>query len=159
MDIKKIVVCGAGVMGSGIAQVCANAGYEVWMYDLKEEFAQGGKNKIAAGLDRQVARGKMTQEQKDELLARLHPTVDLNCAADADLIMEEIRKECAVELFGEFQRKFDLVRWGIWYERTLQYNNSYYLPLYIKPYHKYYPVPSDQVAYSDGALNNNDYME
>ena len=48
MDIQKIVVCGAGVMGSGIAQVCANAGYEVWMYDLKEEYAQGGKDKIAA---------------------------------------------------------------------------------------------------------------
>ena len=45
MEIKKIVVCGAGVMGGGIAQVCANAGYEVWMYDLKEEYAQGGKNK------------------------------------------------------------------------------------------------------------------
>ncbi|MBR6731194.1 MAG: RagB/SusD family nutrient uptake outer membrane protein [Bacteroidales bacterium] len=91
--------------------------------------------------------------------AGLDPVQPITFSYDADLIMEEIRKECAVELFGEFQRKFDLVRWGIWYERTLQYNNSYYLPLYIKPYHKYYPVPSDQVAYSDGALNNNDYME
>ena len=97
MDIKKIVVCGAGVMGGGIAQVCANAGYEVWMYDLKEEYAQGGKNKIAAGLDRQVAKGKMTEEQKEALLARLHPTADINCAADADLIMEAVLEDVQVK--------------------------------------------------------------
>lgn len=97
MDIQKIVVCGAGVMGSGIAQVCANAGYEVWMYDLKDEYAQGGKNKIAAGLDRQVAKGKMTAEQKEALLARLHPTTDITCAKDADLIMEAVLEDVQVK--------------------------------------------------------------
>ena len=97
MDIKKIVVCGAGVMGGGIAQVCANAGYEVWMYDLKEEYSQGGKNKIAAGLDRQVAKGKMTEEQKEELLSRLHPTADIACAKDADLIMEAVLEDVQVK--------------------------------------------------------------
>ena len=97
MDIQKIVVCGAGTMGSGIAQVCANAGYEVWMYDLTEQFAQGGKNKIAAGLDRQVAKGKMTEEQKDTLLSRLHPTVDLTCAKDADLILEAVLEDIQVK--------------------------------------------------------------
>ena len=66
----KVAVFGAGTMGSGIAQVCANAGYEVWMYDLKDEYAQGGKNKIAAGLDRQVGKGKMTEEQKEDLRKR-----------------------------------------------------------------------------------------
>ncbi len=76
-----------------------------------------------------------------------------------DDILEEIRRECARELFGEFQRKFDLVRWGIWYERTSAYTNSGYLPSYIKPYHRYYPIPSDQVAYSEGALDNSEYME
>ena len=90
MDIKKIVVCGAGTMGGGIAQVCANAGFEVWMYDLKEEYSQGGKNKIAAGLEKQVARGKITEEQKDALLARLHPTTDINCASEADMIIEAV---------------------------------------------------------------------
>ena len=84
-------------MGGGIAQVCANAGYEVWMYDLKEEYSQGGKNKIAAGLDRQVAKGKMTEEQKEELLSRLHPTADINCAKDADLIMEAVLEDVKVK--------------------------------------------------------------
>lgn len=97
MDIQKIVVCGAGVMGGGIAQVCANAGYEVWMYDLKDAYAQGGKNKIAAGLDRQVAKGKMTAEQKEALLARLHPTTDITCAKDADLIMEAVLEDVQVK--------------------------------------------------------------
>lgn len=97
MEIKKIVVCGAGVMGGGIAQVCANAGYEVWMYDLKEEYSQSGKNKIAAGLDRQVAKGKMTEEQKEELLSRLHPTADIACAKDADLIMEAVLEDVQVK--------------------------------------------------------------
>ena len=105
MDIRKIVVCGAGTMGGGIAQVCANAGYEVWMYDLTEQFAQGGKNKIAAGLEKQVARGKMTPEQKDALLDRLHPTTSLDCAKDADLIMEAVLEDVQVkkDLFAKLE--------------------------------------------------------
>ena len=105
MEIKKIVVCGAGVMGGGIAQVCANAGYDVWMYDLKEEFAQGGKDKIAAGLDKQVARGKMTEAQKEELLSRLHPTADIACAADAQLVMEAVLENIQVkkDLFAKLE--------------------------------------------------------
>ena len=88
--MKKIVVCGAGVMGSGIAQVCAKAGYEVALWDLTVELAQRGKNGIAAGLEKQVARGKTTVEEKDALLANLTPTDDIACAADADLIMEAV---------------------------------------------------------------------
>lgn len=80
-------------------------------------------------------------------------------SSDQDLLLDEIQKECARELYGEFQRKFDLVRWGIWYERTVEYNNSGYIRDYIKPYHKFYPIPDDQVTYSGGALNNDDYLE
>ena len=103
--MKKIVVCGAGTMGGGIAQVCANAGYEVWMYDLKDEYAQGGKNKIAAGLEKQVSRGKITEEAKQELLDRLHPTSDISCAADADLIMEAVLENIQVkkDLFAKLE--------------------------------------------------------
>ncbi len=103
--IRKIVVCGAGTMGSGIAQVSANAGYDVWMYDLTEEFAQGGKNRIAAGLNRQIERGKMTEEQKNTLLDRLHPTTDLECAKDADLIVEAVLENIQVkkDLFAKLE--------------------------------------------------------
>ena len=105
MEIKKIVVCGAGVMGGGIAQVCANAGYEVWMYDLKEEYAQGGKDRIAAGLEKQILRGKMTAEQGEALLGRLHPTADISCAADADLIMEAVLEDIQIKkaLFAQLE--------------------------------------------------------
>lgn len=105
MQIKKIVVCGAGTMGGGIAQVCAAAGYEVWMYDLTEAFAQGGKERIATGLERQVTRGKMTAGDRDALLARLHPTTDLACAAEADLIMEAVLEDVQVkkELFAKLE--------------------------------------------------------
>ena len=73
-------------------------------------------------------------------------------------LMEEIRLECARELFGEFQRKFDLVRWGIWYERTLANSREDgYLRQYIKPCHRFWPIPADQVSYSGNALDNNEY--
>ena len=88
--MKNVVVCGAGTMGGGIAQVCATAGYEVWMYDIKMEFAEGGKNRIAAGFDRQIAKGKMTEEKKTEILGRLHPTIDISAARDADIIFEAV---------------------------------------------------------------------
>jgi hypothetical protein len=74
-----------------------------------------------------------------------------------EALMEEIRMERARELFGEFQRKFDLVRWGIWYERTVQYNDGMYLPDFIRPYHRYLPIPAEQITYSGGALDNREY--
>ena len=84
--------------------------------------------------------------------------VDLNYVGGSpDALMEEIRMERAKELFGEYQRKFDLVRWGIWYERTLAYNDGYYLKGYIRKCHKYLPIPEDQITYSGGALNNDEY--
>jgi len=76
-----------------------------------------------------------------------------------EALMEEIRLERARELFGEFQRKFDLVRWGIWYERTIQYNEGTYLNEFIKPCHRYLPIPQDQVTYSHGALDNKEYQD
>lgn len=76
-----------------------------------------------------------------------------------DALMEEIRRERAKELFGEFTRKFDLVRWGIWYERTKAYNNSKYLQNNIRPCHRYWPIPADQVTYSGGALDNSEYAQ
>ena len=123
MDIKKIVVCGAGTMGGGIAQVCANAGYDVWMYDIKTEFAEGGKSRIAAGLVKQVAKGKMTEEDKDALLSRLHPTVDISCARDADLILEAVLEIADVKkaLFAELEK--------ICPENTVIGTNTSYIPI------------------------------
>jgi len=71
--------------------------------------------------------------------------------------MTELQDERARELFGEFQRKFDLVRWGIWYERTKELNDYQQLRENIKPCHEYLPIPDTQVIYSGNALDNEEY--
>ena len=82
-----------------------------------------------------------------------------NVNFDDQALLEEIRKERGRELIGEYQRKFDLVRWGIWYERTSAYNEGQYIHDYIKPCHRYWPIPADQVSYSGNALDNKEYMQ
>lgn len=69
----------------------------------------------------------------------------------------EVQDERARELFGEHQRKFDLVRWGIWYERTKELNDYEELRQNIKPCHEYLPIPDTQVIYSGYALDNKEY--
>lgn len=83
----------------------------------------------------------------------------LDAALGAEELMQELRDERARELGGEFQRKFDLVRWGIWYEETLKYNTNSKIKDRIKPYHRYYPIPQTQCALSGGALTNDEYIE
>lgn len=76
-------------------------------------------------------------------------------------LLHEIQDEYARELFGEYQRKHDLVRWGIWYETVWKYNveeeNNTRLRANIKPCHEYYPIPDDQIINSHGALDNKEY--
>ena len=74
-------------------------------------------------------------------------------------IREEIMAERGRELFGEFQRKFDLVRWGTWYERTESETRSVAQKTNILPCHRYYPIPAVQVAYSGYALDNKEYEQ
>lgn len=72
-------------------------------------------------------------------------------------IKQEIWSERGRELFGEFNRKFDLVRWGVWYERTLEYTRKSKVVENILPCMEYYPIPDTQVSYSGGALDNKAY--
>ncbi|MGN1046217.1 MAG: RagB/SusD family nutrient uptake outer membrane protein, partial [Candidatus Cryptobacteroides sp.] len=74
-------------------------------------------------------------------------------------VLEEIQAERGRELFGEFQRKFDLVRWGIWYERTEAETRKTKLKENILPCHRFYPIPDVQVAYSGYALDNDEYHQ
>lgn len=100
----KIGVIGAGTMGSGIAQAFAQTeGYEVVLCDINEEFAANGKKKIAKGFEKRIAKGKMTQEDADQILAKITTGVKDICG-DCDLIVEaaienmEIKKETFKEL-------------------------------------------------------------
>lgn len=74
-----------------------------------------------------------------------------------DRLMDEIMAERGRELFGEFQRKFDLVRWGNWYQRTYTFSDSSSIKLNIQPCHEYYPIPDTEVVYSGYALDNKAY--
>ena len=88
MAIKKVFVIGAGQMGNGIAQVTAQAGYDVVMSDIKEEFVQKGIDTISKSLDRGVKKGTMTEAQKAEIMGRIKTTTDNANAKDADLVIE-----------------------------------------------------------------------
>ncbi|WP_066176076.1 3-hydroxybutyryl-CoA dehydrogenase [Bacillus marinisedimentorum] len=88
MDIKKVMVIGAGQMGSGIAQVCAMSGYEVFLHDLKQDFIDRGMSGINKNLSRQVEKGRMAEEDKEGTLSRLTQSTDLNNASSVDLVIE-----------------------------------------------------------------------
>jgi 3-hydroxyacyl-CoA dehydrogenase len=92
MEIKKVAVLGAGLMGHGITQVAAQTGkYEVYMRDIKQEFVDNGMRMINDSLQRYLKKGEITKAEVNETLGRIHPTIDVKEAvADADLIIEAV---------------------------------------------------------------------
>ena len=102
----KVAVIGAGTMGSGIAQTFAQAASveKVYLCDIKTEFAEGGFAKIKKGLDKQVAKGKKTQEEADKITAKIQTGLNDICA-DADLVVEAALEVMDIKknLFKELQ--------------------------------------------------------
>lgn len=101
----KVGIIGAGTMGSGIAQAFAQTdGYEVCLCDINEEFAQNGKNRIAKGFEKRVAKGKMEQAKADAILAKITTGVKDICT-DCDLIVEAALEvmEVKQQTFKELQ--------------------------------------------------------
>lgn len=102
--MKKVFVLGAGTMGSGIVQAFAQKGCEVIVRDIKDEFVERGIAGINKALSKKVAKGKMTEEDKEAILSRISGTTDMKLAADADLVVEaaienmKIKKEIFAEL-------------------------------------------------------------
>ena len=87
---QKVGVLGAGMMGAGIAYVCAKAGIDVVLKDVSAESAERGKGYSKTLVDKAVGRGRMTKEAADELLARITPTTDAADLAGVDLIIEAV---------------------------------------------------------------------
>ncbi|WP_202318480.1 3-hydroxyacyl-CoA dehydrogenase/enoyl-CoA hydratase family protein [Archaeoglobus neptunius] len=107
MEVKKICILGAGAMGSGIAQVCATAGYEVWVRDIKQEFLDRGKAVIEKNLQRAVSKGKIKEEKAKEILERIHFTLDMEEAVkDVDLVIEAVPEimDLKKQVFAEVQK-------------------------------------------------------
>lgn len=102
--MEKIFVLGAGTMGAGIVQAFAQKGYEVIVRDIKPEFVEKGIAGINKGLTKLVAKGKMIEEVKEDILSRISGTTDMSLAADCDLVVEaavenmKIKKEIFAEL-------------------------------------------------------------
>ncbi|MFC4321867.1 3-hydroxybutyryl-CoA dehydrogenase [Litchfieldia salsa] len=106
MTIEQVMVIGAGQMGAGIAQVCAVAGYSVFLHDTNQESLDRGYQRIEGNLKKQVDKGRLTLEQMEGALNKLIPTCRLDVAGEVDLVIEAIIENMVVkkELFKELER-------------------------------------------------------
>ncbi|MCT4607214.1 MAG: 3-hydroxybutyryl-CoA dehydrogenase [Marinisporobacter sp.] len=107
--MKKIGVLGTGTMGAGIIQIFAQNGCDVYMRARREESVDRGIKTVTKNLDRSVKKGKMTEEQKEEVLSRIHGSTELEIIKDCDLIIEAATEnmEAKKKLFAEID---ELVR-------------------------------------------------
>lgn len=125
MNIRTIFVAGAGQMGSGIAQVSAQAGYKTILRDIDEKFVEKGMANIRKNLQRKVDNNKMTSEEMDNILANLTPTTELELAAEADVVIEAIPEN--EKLKKEFMEKMD----NITPAHTILASNTSALPITV----------------------------
>lgn len=107
MKVNKVCIVGAGVMGSQLAQLLANNGYEVSMTDIEDRFVQNGMNTIKGNLKKYfVDKGKMTQEEADKVLGRIEGTTDLQRAVEGvQVVIESIPEE--MELKQQMFKRLD----------------------------------------------------
>lgn len=106
MAIKTIAVLGAGTMGSGIAQVAAQAGFEVILRDLEDNLVQRGLVGINKNLGRSVEKGRLKKEEAEKISARLRGTTNLEDLKEADLVIEAVVENMPLkkELYLELER-------------------------------------------------------
>lgn len=98
MEIKKVGVVGCGLMGHGITQVSAQAGYDVIVAEADQEKLDAGIGKITRQLARAVEKGRMEQADADAVLGRIQGTLDLNDFADCDLVVEAVTENLDLKL-------------------------------------------------------------
>jgi 3-hydroxybutyryl-CoA dehydrogenase len=98
VEIKKVGVLGAGLMGHGIAQVTAAAGYDVVLREVDDATLQNGVGKIEKQLAKSVEKGKSSQEDADAVRGRIRGTIDYNDLADCDLVIEALTEDLGVKL-------------------------------------------------------------
>ncbi|PZS00051.1 MAG: 3-hydroxybutyryl-CoA dehydrogenase [Candidatus Chloroheliales bacterium] len=105
-EVQLVGVVGCGLMGSGIAQIAAQSGYEVIVREVNQELLDAGMKRIKAVLDKDLAKGKISQDEYNATWGRLHPTLEIEAFADADLVIEAIVEQVAAkrELFAALDR-------------------------------------------------------
>lgn len=97
MKIKKVLVVGAGGMGAGIGQLCAQQGFEAVITDINQELSNKAKSNIEKGLSRRVAKGKIAEEDKNAILSRISTAGDLSPANDADFVIESASEDLEIK--------------------------------------------------------------
>ncbi|MBA3606024.1 MAG: 3-hydroxybutyryl-CoA dehydrogenase [Actinomycetota bacterium] len=104
--IERVGVVGAGLMGSGIAEVCARAGRDVVVREIDAAAAEAGQQRVTSSLDRGVRSGKLTEHARDESLSRLSFTTDVDELADRQLVVEAVVEDEAakVDIFRQLDR-------------------------------------------------------
>jgi 3-hydroxybutyryl-CoA dehydrogenase len=107
MDIKRVGVLGCGLMGHGIAQICAEAGWSVVVREVSQEKLDAGMAMIERQLARAVEKGKREQADADEVRGRITPTLDYGDIADSDLLIEAIIEDLGQKL--EMWREVDSI--------------------------------------------------
>ena len=96
-EIKTVAVLGAGTMGNGIAHAFARAGYRVILRDVEERFLERGMETIGKNLDREIKKGKLAEEEKSAVLARLKPVTDFSAIATADFVVEAVPEKIEIK--------------------------------------------------------------
>ena len=108
MEIKKICVLGAGLMGAGIAQTAAQAGFNVSIRDMEEKFVQNGMASIQKNIDRAVSKGKIDANAAHKIMSRIKGTIDLKEAVmDADMVIEAIIE--VMEVKKQVYKELDII--------------------------------------------------
>jgi 3-hydroxybutyryl-CoA dehydrogenase len=120
---KKLAVIGAGLMGSGIAQVSAQAGWEVVLRDVTDEALKRGTDGIRASFDKFVGKGKLAAADAEAALGRITTTTDLDAAADADVVVEAVFEK--IDVKREIFRTLD----GLVKDETILASNTSAIPI------------------------------
>ncbi len=107
MDIQKPFIIGAGIMGSGIGQLCAQQGLEATVVDVSADIIDTARTKVARGLQGRVEKGKITQEEMDAVLSRINWQTDVNLAAESDFVVEAVYEN--LDLKKEIFQKLDVI--------------------------------------------------
>ncbi|SFH73944.1 3-hydroxyacyl-CoA dehydrogenase [Tindallia magadiensis] len=106
MDIKKVGIIGAGVMGSGIAEILAKSGYDVVLKDMEESCIQSGMKNIEKNLKKSVDKGKLTEDEKEVIKSRITGTINNQLLTECQLVIEAASEKMAVKkiIFEELDR-------------------------------------------------------
>jgi len=106
MEVKKVVVVGSGTMGAGIGQLCAQRGLDTVITDVSQELADKGRARVEKGLAGRVAKGKISEAEKDAVLSRIGTAAGLSAAAEADFVIESAIEDLEAKkvIFAELDR-------------------------------------------------------